>query len=49
MKKGLFVVVVFFLTFLWSAPLWAGPVTVRLANVAPVGDPRDMACVKFAK
>ena len=44
MKKGLFVVGVFFLAFLWSASLWAGPVTVRLANVAPVGDPQDITC-----
>ena len=49
MKKGLFVGGVFFLAFLWSTPLWAGPMTVRLANVAPVGDPRDMACVKFSE
>ncbi len=49
MKKGLFGIGVFCLVFLWCIPLWAGPVTIRLANVAPVGDPRDMACVKFAK
>ena len=46
-------VALFFISVFWLVsavfPSWAAPTVIRLANIAPVGDPRDMACVKFAE
>ncbi|MDR2527453.1 MAG: TRAP transporter substrate-binding protein [Synergistaceae bacterium] len=44
-----FVALLTVLFSVWAAPAWAAPVVMRLANFGPVGDPRDMACLKLAE
>ena len=44
------VLALLFVFFVSSAALAADkPITMRLANVAPIGDARDLSCVKFAE
>lgn len=47
-KKGMFLWATLFFVLFSVSPVQAA-MTIRLANVAPVGDPRDTACVKFAQ
>jgi tripartite ATP-independent transporter DctP family solute receptor len=49
LKKSGFILPFVLLFVFIASSAWAGPIIMRLANFGPVGDPRDMACLRFAE